>query len=173
MFMVHLTVADFFQCPESAIDLVDSGLARVAEQSCRAAPQFRLSHQGVATFPQVIGNIFLDFATPQRPEALHSLHHRVIDLLKQTPGVVPNLRFVGTNYWPHLTLLQYAKLPPAVFEDAVQFARAVVADLPVPTVTQAWKLLLVRFESNVAGDNWDGGRWASDLRWNVLASYSL
>lgn len=180
MFIVHLTVADFFQCPDSAVSSVDAGLARVAEQSCRKAPQFSLSHQGVATFPEVTGTIFLDFATQVKSDVgtpgrapLHILHRNVIALLQRTLDVVPDLRFTGPNYRPHLTLMQHAKLPPAVFQDAVQFARAVVADLPVPATTQAWRLLLVRFESNAAGDNWDGGRWAADLRWNLLSSYSL
>ena len=148
MFMVHLTVADFFQCPDSAVGAVDAALARMADQSHHAAPRFSLSHQGVATFPNMIGTIFLDFAPQVRQVGVRSassgppiytLHHHVIDLLHNTPGVVPGLRYAGSNYWPHLTLMLYAKLPSPVFEDAVQFARAVVADLAVPATTQAWE----------------------------------
>ena len=69
--------------------------------------------------------------------------------------------------------MQYASLPPAVFDDAVEFARAVVADLQVPSKTRAWRLLLLRFESAAAGDDWSGGRWAADLRWDLLASHPL
>lgn len=174
MFMVHLTVADFFQCPESAVDAIDAGLGKVAEQSRRVARQFSLSHQGVATFPG--GTIHLDFATPERAGPLYTLHRNVISLLQQLQqalGIVPNLQYALDKYWPHLTLMQYAKLPEPVFEDAVQFARAVVADLQVPVATQAWKLILIRFESHAAGDNWDDGRWAADLRWSLLSSHSL
>lgn len=173
MFMIHLTVADFFQCPDPAVEAIAAGLATLAAQSRQRIPQFPLSHNGVATFPNVIGTIFLDFQQPERPQPLHTLHHSVIDLLGQTPGVIPDLRHSGEKYWPHLTLMQAANLPPSVFEDAKEFARAVVEDSSPPASTKAWKLILVRFQSNAAGDSWDGGRWAADLRWNVLASYSL
>ena len=182
MLMVHLTVADFFQCPDSAVGAVATGLARIAAQSHTVAPRFNLSHQGVATFPNMIGTIFLDFThpngylgarSPSSGPPIYTLHHNVIDLLQNTPGVVPGLRFAGSNYWPHLTLMLYANLAPTVFEDAVQFARAVVVDLLVPATTQAWRLMLVRFESNAAGDDWDNGRWAADLRWSLLSSHPL
>lgn len=173
MFMVHLAMADFFQCPESAVAELDAGLTRIAEQSRQTTPQFQLAHRGVNTFPGITGTIFLDFERPERPQALHDLHRGVVDLLEQTPGVIPNVRSAREKYWPHLTLMLSAKLPASVFDDAVEFARAAVEDSPPPATTRAWKLILVRFESNTAGDNWDGGRWAADLRWNVLASYSL
>jgi len=170
MFMVHLTVADFFQCPDLAAEVIAAGLARLAEQSHRAVRQFPLSHNGVATFP---GTIFLDFERREKPQPLHDLHGHVINLLKGTHGVIPDLRFAREKYWPHLTLMQRANLPPLVFDDAVEFARAVVVASPPPATTKAWKLIWVRFESNAAGDSWEGGRWATDLRWNVLASYPL
>lgn len=173
MHMVHLTVAQFFQCPDSAVAAVDAGLAGIAEQSNREAPQFPLSHRGVATFPDEGRTIFLDFNPSQTPAALHNLHANVIDLLQRTPGVIPDLRFALGDYWPHLTLMQHANLPPAVFADALEFAGAVVEDLRLPAATGAWRLLLVRFQSEAAGDDWGGGRWAADLRWEVTSSYGL
>ena len=173
MFMVHLTVADFFQCPDSAVSAVDAGLTGIAEQGRREAPQFLLSHRGVATFPDGGGTIFLDFNHPQKPLALHTLHASVIDLLQRTPGVTPDLRFALGDYWPHLTLMQYGNLLPAVFADASEFAGAVVEDLLLPAATSAWRLLLVRFQSEAAGEDWGGGRWAADLRWVVTSSYGL
>ena len=173
MFMVHLTVADFFQCPDPAVAAVDTGLAGIAEQSRREAPQFSLSHRGVATFPDESGTVVLDFNHPQKPLALHTLHTGVIDLLQRTPGVVPELRFALGEYSPHLTLMQYGNLPPAVFADALEFAGAMVEGLRLPAATRAWRLLLARFQSEAAGDDWGGGRWAADLRWEVTSSYGL
>ena len=77
------------------------------------------------------------------------------------------------NYWPHITLMQYAKLPSAVMADALEFARGVVDDLSVPESTTAWRLLLVRFQSQAAGEDWSGGRWAADLSWEIVSSYPL
>jgi hypothetical protein len=169
---VHLMVADFFQCADSAVDAVAAGLGRVAQESRQIAPSFGLCHGGVYALPSV-GTIYLNFNPPERPEALHALHRDVVTFLQQVPSAVPDLRSAAENYRPHLPLMQYANLPPPVFADTVEFARAVVEDLHLPQTTRAWKLLLLRFESNAAGDSWDGGRWATDLRWNALASYSL
>ena len=127
----------------------------------------------MATFPDVAGTIFLDFNGRERPRHLHALHANVIGLLERTLEVVPNLRYTMDDYRPHITLMQYAKLPVTVDADALEFARAVVDDLQLPATTRAWRLLLVRFMSEAAGDDWAGGRWAADLSWEVLSSYPL
>jgi hypothetical protein len=175
---VHIPVADFFQCPDAAVEAIAAGLGKAAQESRRTRSNFELWNRGVATFPEVMSHIFLDFTVPADSatrglRGLSVLHHDVLELLRQTHGVASDLLAAAENYQPHLPLMQYANLPPAVFADAVEFARAVVEDLHLPQTTRAWKLLLLRFESNAAGDNWDGGRWAADLRWNALASYSL
>ncbi len=69
--------------------------------------------------------------------------------------------------------MQHARLSQSVFDSAVEFSRQVVRDLEVPDVTRAWQLVLVRFQSEAAGDDWDQGRWAADLSWESLASYPL
>ena len=173
MHLLHLTLADFFQCPEGSVEAIDRGLAGIAEHVRGSDPQFPLHQRGVATFPGVSGNIFLDFATSARTESLYMLHGAITQLLQGTTGVTPDLRFTGENYWPHITLMQQATLPASVFQSAVEFAGAVVRDLQVPIRTRVWQLVLVRFESNAAGDDWDNGRWAADLSWRIVASYPL
>ena len=178
MHPVHLPVADFFQCDVNSVPALEAQLGRAVQHIQRTHRGFPLAHQGVATLPGADGNIFLDFTVPGNPpqrnlRTLGVLHHSVVDTLRQTSGVVADAGVVEENYRPHLPLMQYANLPAPVFADAVEFARAVVSDLQLPQATKAWKLMLLRFESNAAGDNWDGGRWAADLRWNALTSYSL
>ena len=183
MHLLHLTVADFFRCEEAAVEAVDRGLSNISGEVRQNAPQFLLRQRGVATFPGVSGNIFLDFSTESPPSVppasggetggVYALHRAVTELLQGTSGVTPDLRFTGENYWPHITLMQQASLPPSVFESAVEFAAAVAQDLSVPESTRAWQLILVRFESDAAGDDWDNGRWAADLRWQIVASYPL
>ena len=94
-------------------------------------------------------------------------------MLASATGIVAGPPGPHREYRPHLPLLQHAKLPGPVFADAVEFARAVAADLQIPSGTQAWRLLLLRFESDAAADDWSGGGWAADLRWELLASYPL
>ena len=57
--------------------------------------------------------------------------------------------------------------------DAVEFAKGVAADLGVPAVAHAWKLVVLRYHSEAAGNDWGNGGWASDLSWEYLASYAL
>ena len=167
MNMVYLSVAGFFQCTEAEATTVGERLAAIAAESRERGGQFPLSPGGISSST---GTIYLDFSSPGSQAAVDTLHGSVADMLNETDGVV--LVPEGA-YQPHLPLMKYASLPPAVFDDAVDFARAVVTDLKVPAKTQAWRLLLLRFESAAAGDDWGGGRWAADLRWDLLASHPL
>ena len=173
MNMVYLTVAGFFKCGDSAQPSLETGLSEVASRSTQAAPQFALYHNGVAAWPDAPGHIFLDFATPTISRALVDLQASVAKLLTETDGVEADGVNSAGEFQPHLPLMQYARLPEAVFADAVEFSRAVAADLQIPPGTQAWRLLLLRFKSDAAGDDWSGGSWAADLRWELLASYPL
>lgn len=172
MHMLHLPLAGYFQCTEDAVTSVSAGLERVARQVA-AGEGVPLAHRGIATHPDVTGHIFLDFACTGATEGLDRLHHNVTGLLQQTRGVTADPRFTGENFRPHISLMQYASLSQSVFASAVEFARQVVRDLEVPDVTRAWQLVLVRFQSEAAGDDWDQGRWAADLSWESLASFPL
>ena len=185
MHMVYLPVSGYVECSEAAVALVDTGLADIATQSRGKAGQFPLSHRGVGTHFGTDCHIFLEFAGSNDSLALSDLHTSVAGMLEKTLRPAPGARFnpgfpqgfseetSGGNYRPCVPLMQYAKLPAPVFEDAVEFARAVVADLQIPTATRAWRLLLLHFISEAAGEDWEGGRWAADLRWDLLTSYPL
>jgi hypothetical protein len=43
----------------------------------------------------------------------------------------------------------------------------------VPVVARAWRLVLLRYLSDAAGDDWSHGSWSSDVRWEYLSSYVL
>jgi 2'-5' RNA ligase len=178
MHLLHLTLADYFQCADHALESVSQGLSVIAEETRSRALRFPLLNRGVSTFPGVAGHIHLDFTVSENPRERHqpelnNLHHHVINLLEQTPGAVPDLRLAREKFHPHITLMQHAQLPSSVFASAVEFAGAVLRDLQVPNATRAWQMVLTRFESDAAGDDWDNGSWAPDLRWRLLASYPL
>ena len=173
MNMVYVALTGYFEFPGSAIAGLETDLASVALRSYQDSPQFPISLRGVGTSPEAIGDIFLDFNGPGRSGGLNQLHDAVTEMLARTPGISSSVAAGGEGYKPRLPLMQYAQLPASVFGDAVEFARAAVTDLQVPTDTQAWRLLLLRFQSEAAGDNWGEGRWALDLRWELLASHTL
>ena len=179
MQMVHLAVSGFFQCTDTGLAAMEAGLAELAARSRRDAPQFQLSHRGVVSIPDDQGNIFLDFAqefsteSGPGPDPLNILRGNVVSFLDQAPEVAHDPQADGPTYRPHLPLMQFARLPDGVFADAAEFAQAAVADLAVPASTRAWRLPLLRFHSEAAGDDWSGGGWAADLRWEPLSSHPL
>ena len=173
MHMLHLTLPGFFQCSDSSVDELDAGLAALAEYSRRSAPQFSMSHHGVVPMPGSSGSISLDFGQEAYNDPLQLLQRNISVLLAQTANVEPEPESPSGPSRPHVPLMQYANLPPAVFSDALEFARGVVEHLQLPEATRAWRLLLVRFRSEGAGDDWGDGRWAADLSWELLHSYSL
>jgi hypothetical protein len=173
MHLVSLSLTGYFGCPDSSVKSLDAGLDGVASKLRETSPGFTLTQQGVREVPGVSGHIFLDFSSPDRAQPVYALQHSVRELLEKTPGTAQEGLFPGDGYLPHLPLMQYGDLPATVFADAVEFARAVVADLEVPGVARAWRLLLLRLRSEAAGESWKGGRWAADLRCQVVSSRPL
>jgi 2'-5' RNA ligase len=178
MHMLHLSLADFFRCTDGALAGLSTGLSAIAGECRRRVMRFPLLSRGVFTFPNTTGNLHLDFRVSENPSDRHqrelnALHEHVTRLLEQTEGAVPDLRYSRENYRPHITLMQFADLSPEVFASAGVFARAVLRDLNVPHDTRAWQMVLVRFESDAAGEDWHDGGWKTDLRWRVLHSYLL
>ena len=173
MNMVYVALADFFQCTDSAVANLVAGLRSIALRSEQESPQFSVHYRRVDSSPGVAGHIFMDLEDAGGSSALNRLHGAVTRLLEEASGVSANPAAGREDYQPRLPLMLYAQLPPDVFDDGVEFARAVVADLQVPDRTQAWRLLLLRFHSDASGDDWSGGAWAADLRWELLASHPL
>ena len=173
MNMVYLPLGGFFQCSDSALTKLEAGLSSIALHSKRESPQSPVHLLGVSTSPGVTGHIFLDLEDAGGSLPLKRLHGAVAQLLEETSGVTPNPAAGTEDYRSRLPLMTYAQLPPDVYDDAVEFARDVVTDLQVPADSRAWRLLLLRFQSDAAGDDWSGGAWAADLRWELLASHPL
>jgi hypothetical protein len=173
MHLVSLPLTGYFGCPDSSVESLDAGLDGVASKVRATSPQFTLTHQGVREVTGVAGHIFLDFSDPDWAQPVYALHRSVGELIQKTPGIAQEGLFPGNGYLPQLPLMQYGDLPATVFADAVEFARAVVTDLEVPRAARAWRLLLLRLRSDAAGESWEGGRWAADLRWQVISSRPL
>ena len=178
MHMLHLSLADYFQCSDESLPPISAGLAAIAGHSRREALRFPMMNRGISTFPDAIGHIHLDFTVADNPldrrqRQLDSVRQQITALLQRTPGVVPNPNQLSPDYRPHIPLMQYAPLPPSVFNSAVEFATAVARDLEIPNSTRAGQLVLVRFESDAAVGDWNDGSWAADLRWQWLDAYPL
>lgn len=179
MHMLHMLMSDYF--PFAGADDADAEnqlageLEQLAERYRRVSPRFPLFNRGISTTRTTgdDGNIWLDFSPEVVNESLYRLQSMVADLLERNSGVGGPRHVFGPGFAPQIPLLSHASLPDSVFDSALEFARSVTDELKVSQITRAWRMTLTRFESNAAGDDWSGGRWATDLQWRVIGSYSL
>ncbi len=178
MHMVHLPMSDYFilDGASAAEAALAAELEQLATRYRRVSPRFPLFNRGITTTRAVEsdGNIWLDFSPEVVNESLYRLQSLVADLLERSPAVeLAARRAFGPDFPPQIPLLSHANLPDSVFDGALEFSRSVTDELKVSQITRAWRLALTRFDSNAAGDDWSGGRWATDLSWTAIASYSL
>lgn len=179
MHMVHLPMSDYFPFDGAddpdAETLLASELEQLADRYRRVSPRFPIFNRGITTTRPTDsdGNIWLDFSPEVVNESLFRLQSMVADLLERSNGVGGPRRVFGPDFPPQMPLLSHANLSDSVFDSALEFARAVTDELKVSQITRAWRLALIRFASDAAGDDWSGGRWAPDLQWRVVGSFGL
>ena len=180
MHMLRMSVVSYFQCSDSVVDLLAHGAARLAEESRKRSPRFSINCRGVAQGRNENGeggdggernNLYLDFLQTDPNHPLTVLRREAMTLLEGLPGAVSPPE--DGVYHPKINLLEHANLPSAVMADAFDFAKGVAVDVGVPTVAPAWRLVLLRYHSEAAGDDWGHGAWASDVRWEYVSSYVL
>ena len=173
MHLLRLSVVSYFQCAESSVAKLVDDSARLAEESRKRSPAFPISCLGVANGGSKVepNNIYLDFQQTEPKHPLTVLQREAVDLVNELPGVA--LPPENGGYHPKINLMEYADLPPAVLAEAFDFAKGVATDLGVPPEARAWRLVVLRYHSEAAGDDWSQGGWAPDLRWEYLSSYAL
>ncbi len=178
MHMLRLSVVGYFRCSDTVVDLLAHGAGRLAEESRRRSPRFSLDCRGVVDGRNGSGGeteerhtIYLDFKQTDPNHPLTVLHREAMTMVDGLPGADPPPEY--GEYHPKINLMEYAGLPLAVMADAADFAKGVAIDMGVPAVARAWRLVLLRYQSEAAGDDWSHGGWASDLRWEHLSSYVL
>ena len=173
MHLLRMSVVGYFQCPDTAVDLLIHDAARLAEDSRKRSPGLSIDCLGVANGGDngEPNNVYLDFQQTDPDHPLTVLQGEAVTLVDGLPGAVLS---PGTSgFHPKINLMEYADLPPAVMADAFDFAKGVAADIGVPSVARAWRLVVLRYHSEAAGDDWSHGAWAPDLRWEYLSSYVL
>ena len=179
MHMLHMPMSDYFPLATDDAGTVEAQLAgeveRLADRYRRVSPRFPLFNRGITTTreTETDGNIWLDFSPEVVNESLYRLQSMVADLLERNPDVGGPRRVYGPDFPPQIPLMSHADLPDSVFDGALDFARSVTDELKVSQITRSWRLALTRFDSNAAGDDWSNGRWATDLSWRAIGSYSL
>ena len=172
MHSVHLPLTDYFPCPEEEVPSLATALGKVAGEFrnehdiafvVRRDTVFTAEEEG--SIYQAFVDEFDDLPETQAAALLRSEVAEVLSRMNLAVGTeAPRLRFA---------LLQYSGLPGQVFESAARFAEGVVQGLQMPVRVALAEITLFRYESAAAGEDWEGGGWASDLSWKVVGSYSL
>ena len=177
MHMLRMSVVSYFECLDSVLDHLAHGAGRLAEESRQRSPRFSINCRGVADGRNASsGNgernsIYLDFQQSDLNHPITLLRRDALKMLDELPGAVSPPQ--QEEFHPKINLMEYADLPAPVMVDAAEFARGVAIDVGVPSVARAWRLVLLRYHSEAAGDDWSRGSWASDIRWEQISSYVL
>ena len=170
MHLLRMTLAPYFPCPDGPLAALGEELAGIAAASRRFSPAFAAVRGAVAAAPET-GSVFLEFADGN--EALLALQAAAASAAAQAAAGDAEPPPAAAEFRPRIALLEYGGLPAPILADAAEFAGAVAADLCLPPLTRAWRLLLVRYESAAAGEDWGGGSWAADVSWRQLQSWPL
>ena len=174
MHMLRMSLVTYFECPDIAVDQLAKGVGRVAEESNNRNPQFSMNYSGVSMCNEGKGiapnAIYLEFGQLDSNHPLITLHRDALALVDELPGTTLP---VPSNYGYKIYLMEHSALSATVMGDASNFAKGVALDVGVPEMASAWRLVLLRYHSESAGDDWSNGSWASDIWWEYLASYPL
>lgn len=168
MHAVHLPLTGYFPGPEETLSLIDTGLQRVAGEFRAVGRRPLLESGGLVSESGDTGSIYLEFEEVGNPGAVKQLISELAAVLRQSN--IPGVEAAEALRFP---LLQYAALPPRVFESAARFAEGVVKGLELAAQADPAELVLFRYESSTAGDDWSNGGWATDLSWQIVNAYSL
>ena len=176
MHPVHLPLLEYLDCPDNRIDAVVAAMTAAAQDFIR-------DHYTRAPLPPWAvaadqDSVYLDFtdARSYRQPLLwpvNRLRQSLRERLERIDGLPPLPSVDPENPPLRIGLLEYAALPESVFAAAAAFAQEVVRDLLLPRYVSHWQLQLLRFESSAAGDDWNSGAWAADLRFQWLNAIAL
>ncbi len=164
MQMLRMPLTPYFPCPDGRLSILVSQVEEIARDTVSQEP-FLLSRAGIMADVEMNGVVMaFDVSQP-----LLELRRRVMEAARSHDESL-NLRPL---FNPRIALLEYGSFPPAILPDAVEFAQGVATGLEVAETAPPWRLLLTRYSSDAAGDDWSNGRWAADLSWQQLHSHPL
>ena len=164
MQMLRMALTPFFPCTDGGLPQFASQIEEIARETGAVKP-YTVSRTGIVA-DRAMNGVVVEF---QAPPALFELQGKVQEAAQAgSSGLYPSDAFR-----PRVALLEYGAFPEAILPDAVDFAAGVALGVGTTEVAEPWRLLLTRYNSQAAGDDWSGGRWAADLSWQQLYSHPL
>ena len=168
MQMLRMPLTPFFPCPDERLPILAAqveSIAREAAAETSAETSYVLSRSGIVADPAMNG-VIIEF---DAPAPLFELQRKAVEAAGSHSAGLDT----AAPFRPHIALLEYGVSPEAILPDAVEFADGVASGVEMTLSTLPWRLLLTRYSSDAAGDDWSNGRWAADLSWQQLHSHPL
>ncbi len=164
MQMLRMALTPYFPCPDDRLRTLSSQVEGIASETTEQKP-YMLRRTGISVVPST-SSVVMEF---EAPSLLYELQQKAMQVAQShSAGLYP------ANPWrPAITLLEYGNFPEEILKDTARFADGVASGLDMTEMALPWRLLLTRYSSEAAGDDWSNGRWASDLSWQQLASHAL
>ena len=161
---LRMALTPYFPCPEERLNIL-AGQVEAIAQDTRDQKSYMLRRTVVSVVADTT-SVVLEF---EAPSTLFDLQHKAMEAAQSHSAGLHS----SNPFRPGIALLEYGNLPEPVLMDAGRFAEGVASGLDMTEMALPWRLLLTRYSSEAAGEDWSQGRWASDLSWQHLASHSL
>ena len=163
MQMLRMALTPYFPCPDDRLPILTSQVESIAGET-RSQQPCLLSRAGIVA-DQAMNGVVVEF---EASTELLELQRKAQEAAQSHSAGLQTERFS-----PRIALLEFGSFPEAILPDAVEFAEGVASGLDVPQAATPWRLLLTRYSSEAAGEDWSNGRWAADLSWQQLYSHAL
>ena len=159
MQMLRMALTPYFPCPGDRLPILASQVESIASETADEKP-YMLRRSGIVAVADA-NSVVMEF---EAPAALFELQRKAMEAAQSHSAGL----YAPETFRPRIALLEYGGFPDAVLPDAVEFAEGVASGLETPEMAPPWRLLLTRYSSEAAGDDWSNGRWAADLSWQQL-----
>ena len=161
---LRMALTPYFPCPDDRLPILASQVESIAGETADQQT-YLLRRAGITVVPSA-ASVVMEF---EAPAALYELQRKSMEAAQSHSAVL----YPSSPFRPAIALLEYGKFPEEILEDAGRFADGVASGLDMTEMALPWRLLLTRYSSEAAGDDWSNGRWASDLSWQQQASHPL
>ena len=164
MQLLRMRLTPFFPWPDDRVAILASQVETIARETADRE-SYLLRRTGISAVPGT-SSVVMEF---DAPPALFELQRKAMEAAqKHSTG-----QYSSHPFRPVVALLEYGAFPEDILQDAARFAEGVASGLGMAEAAPPWRLLLTRYSSEAAGDDWSNGRWALDLSWQQLASHPL
>ena len=187
MHMAHLPLIDYLVCTDEQVPRLDAGLEQAVEEFNQDDRMVLLSRRPVAAVADESGHLYVPFEDAgndlpglgrrgrsrrgEPAKTVRQLREGVLRVAAGVTGASQTHQAEMLERPVRFDLMRFANLPPRVFQSAANFAAGAVEGVDLPETTFPVELVLIRLESDAAGDDWSAGGWAADLRWQIVNAY--